>query len=172
MVDLTARIDAFIRAHELIEPGGEVTCLVSGGADSTCLWHALGVLGYRVSAVHVNHGLRGAESRPTRASAVMRFGAEIVERHGRARPRRSSVTSATRLTGGAGCAPPGTRPPTRSRRCSTGSSRAVDARDQVRREDGVVRPLLTSGATRRAGTAAPHGLAFRTTRPTRTRPAA
>ncbi len=39
-----------------------MTCLVSGGADSTCLWHVLGALGYRVSAVHVNHGLRGDES--------------------------------------------------------------------------------------------------------------
>ena len=46
----------------LIPPGGEVVCLVSGGADSTCLWHVLGALGYRVSAVHVDHGLRGAES--------------------------------------------------------------------------------------------------------------
>ena len=26
-------------ANALIAPGGEVTCLVSGGADSTCLWH-------------------------------------------------------------------------------------------------------------------------------------
>ena len=57
---LTARVEAFIRAHELIEPGGSVTCLVSGGADSTCLWHALGALGYDVSAVHVHHGVRGA----------------------------------------------------------------------------------------------------------------
>jgi tRNA(Ile)-lysidine synthase len=56
------RIESFIRERDLIEPGGEVTCLVSGGADSTCLWHALGALGYRVSALHVAHGLRGAES--------------------------------------------------------------------------------------------------------------
>ena len=61
-VDVLERIDEWIRRHELMEPGAEVVCLVSGGADSTCLWHALGALGYRVSAVHVNHGLRGAES--------------------------------------------------------------------------------------------------------------
>ena len=30
--------------------------------DSTCLFHALRELGYRVSALHVDHGLRGAES--------------------------------------------------------------------------------------------------------------
>ena len=50
------RIESFIREQGLIEPGGEVTCLVSGGADSTCLWHALRSLGYRVTALHVAHG--------------------------------------------------------------------------------------------------------------------
>ena len=50
---LADRVAATIRRHDLIPPGGEVTCLVSGGADSTCLWHVLGELGYRVSAVHV-----------------------------------------------------------------------------------------------------------------------
>ena len=59
---LHQRVESFIRGHGLIAPGGEVTCLVSGGADSTCLWHVLGALDYRVSAVHVNHGLRGDES--------------------------------------------------------------------------------------------------------------
>jgi tRNA(Ile)-lysidine synthase len=59
---LRARIEEHVRRHDLIAPGGEVTCLVSGGPDSTCLWHALGVLGYRVSALHVNHRLRGEES--------------------------------------------------------------------------------------------------------------
>jgi tRNA(Ile)-lysidine synthase len=57
-----ARVEAFVRERGLIPRGGAVTCLVSGGADSTCLWHALGALGYEVSALHVDHGLRGAES--------------------------------------------------------------------------------------------------------------
>ena len=61
-VELPERVEAFIRRHELIPPGGAVTCLVSGGADSTCLWHVLRSLGYDVSALHVNHGLRGRES--------------------------------------------------------------------------------------------------------------
>ena len=56
------RIESHIREKGLIAPGAEVLCLVSGGADSTCLWHALGELGYRVSALHIAHGLRGAES--------------------------------------------------------------------------------------------------------------
>ena len=59
---LSERVERFIRAHDLIPSGGDVCCLVSGGADSTCLWDVLRALGYRVSAVHVNHGLRGEES--------------------------------------------------------------------------------------------------------------
>ena len=78
MADLTARIEAFIRAHELVEPGGSVACLVSGGADSTCLWHALRALGYDVSAVHVHHGVRGAAADADARHCAAAFGAEIV----------------------------------------------------------------------------------------------
>ena len=35
------RVQATIRRHDLIQGGGEIACLVSGGADSTCLWHVL-----------------------------------------------------------------------------------------------------------------------------------
>ena len=59
---LRSRVQDHIRRHELIPSGGDVTVLVSGGADSTCAWHALRELGYQVSALHVNHGLRGRES--------------------------------------------------------------------------------------------------------------
>lgn len=76
------RIETFIRTHDLIEPGGEVTCLVSGGADSTCLWHALGALGYRVEAVHVNHKLRGAESDEDARFCADVLGADVVELDG------------------------------------------------------------------------------------------
>ena len=51
---------------------------MSGGADSTCLWHVLGTLGYRVSAVHVNHGLRGAESTEDARFCAEMLGAEVV----------------------------------------------------------------------------------------------
>ena len=77
------RVETFIRERELIEPGGEVTCLVSGGADSTCLWHALRSLEYRVSTVHVNHKLRGAESEKDAAFCADVLGAEVVELDGR-----------------------------------------------------------------------------------------
>jgi tRNA(Ile)-lysidine synthase len=78
-VELHDRVEAFIRTHDLIEPGGYVTCLVSGGADSTCLWHALGSLGYSVSALHVNHKLRGAESDEDARFCADVLGAQVVE---------------------------------------------------------------------------------------------
>src|SRR5581483_9525689 len=78
-LELLERIESHIRAYELIVPGGEVVCLVSGGADSTCLWHALGELGYRVSALHVDHGLRGAESDADAEWCRDRLGAEVVQ---------------------------------------------------------------------------------------------
>ena len=56
-----------------------MTCLVSGGADSTCLWHVLGELGYRVSAVHVDHGLRGEESDADARFCADVLGAEVVD---------------------------------------------------------------------------------------------
>src|SRR6266576_685068 len=71
-----------IRRHELIPPGGAVTCLVSGGADSTCLWHALRELEYEVSALHVAHGLRGAESDEDAAFCRDVLGAEVVDGRG------------------------------------------------------------------------------------------
>ena len=74
------RIERFIRAHDLIPPGGDVTCLVSGGADSTCLWHALRELGYGVRAVHVDHRLRGEESAGDARFCRDVLGAEVVER--------------------------------------------------------------------------------------------
>ena len=82
-MELLERIDSHVRRHGLIEPGGDVLCLVSGGADSTCLYHALGELGYRVSALHVDHGLRGAESDADAAWCAERFGAEVARATGR-----------------------------------------------------------------------------------------
>ncbi len=81
-MELLDRIDSFIRVHELIEPGGAVCCLVSGGADSTCLRHALDGLGYRVSAVHVNHKLRGAESDEDARFCADALGADVIELDG------------------------------------------------------------------------------------------
>ena len=66
---LRERVEQHIRRHDLIEPGGGVCCLVSGGADSSCLWHVLRALGYGVSTLHVNHLLRGDASEGVRSAA-------------------------------------------------------------------------------------------------------
>ena len=136
------RVESFIREQTLIEPAGEVTVLVSGGADSTCLWHALGELGYRVSALHVAHGLRGAESVGDARFCREAFGAEIVEAQApgsteaELRDRRYSfATDRLRATGH-----------TASDQIesvllglvASGSPQRIKAR----REDGIVRPLL------------------------------
>src|SRR4051812_37288251 len=72
------RIEEHIPRHELISHGGEGPCFVSGGADSTCLHHVLGALGYRVSALHVDYGLRGAESEADARFCAEHLGAEVV----------------------------------------------------------------------------------------------
>ncbi len=56
----------YIREKDLIRRGDAVTVGLSGGADSVCLLIVLlelkRLLGIRLQAVHVNHGLRGAEA--------------------------------------------------------------------------------------------------------------
>src|SRR5215210_7043667 len=79
---LRRSVEDFIRAHDLIPRGGVVTVLVSGGPDSTCLWHVLRELGYRVSALHVDHGLRGAESEGDAAFCRDFLGADVVDGRG------------------------------------------------------------------------------------------
>ena len=81
-MDVSARVEAHIRSAELIPPGGDVTVLVSGGPDSTCLWHVLRELGYRVDALHVDHGLRGAESDEDARFCREVLGAEVVDGRG------------------------------------------------------------------------------------------
>ena len=56
----------FIRQQEMINPGDQVVCAVSGGADSVALLWALYLLRDKLkislSAAHFNHGLREEES--------------------------------------------------------------------------------------------------------------
>ena len=140
---LRARVEEHVRRHELIPPGGEVTCLVSGGADSTCLWHALGALGYRVSALHVDHGLRGAESTADARFCREALGAEVVEAPVPDRPteealralRYSFATDRLRATGHTASDQVET---VLYRLVASGNAKAI----KPRREDGVVRPLL------------------------------
>jgi len=142
-VELLDRIEMHIRRHELIERGGEVTCLVSGGPDSTCLWHALGALGYRVSAVHVNHRLRGVESDADAAFCRDTFGAEVIEAPpGRTEAELRELRYA--LSAGRGLRATGHTASDQVetvlyRLAASGSTRGI----KLHREDGVVRPLLS-----------------------------
>ncbi len=136
------RIESFIRSQELIEPGGEVLCLVSGGADSTCLWHALGALGYRVSSLHVNHHQRGEESEEDARFCRELMGAEVVEagEPGMSETelrdlRYSFARDRLRATGHTASDQVET---ILYRIAASGSVRGI----KLKREDGVVRPLL------------------------------
>jgi tRNA(Ile)-lysidine synthetase-like protein len=135
------RVEEHIRRHDLIAPRGDVLCLVSGGADSTAMWHALRELGYSVSALHVNHGLRGAESDGDAEFCREQFGAEVVEAPGSTEAelrdlRYSFATDRLRATGHTASDQVET---VLYRLISSGRPGGIKAR----REDGVVRPLLT-----------------------------
>src|SRR5439155_1854456 len=63
---LAGRVAATARARGLLRPGDRVLAAVSGGPDSVALLSVLAALApswdLTLQAVHVNHGLRGAES--------------------------------------------------------------------------------------------------------------
>lgn len=60
------RVRAYVKEHQMIEPGGKVAAGVSGGPDSICLLLLLKELCRELEAclcaVHVHHGLRGEEA--------------------------------------------------------------------------------------------------------------
>jgi tRNA(Ile)-lysidine synthase len=159
---LRARIDDHVRRQDLIPAGGEVVCLVSGGPDSTCLWHALGVLGYRVSALHVNHKLRGTESDEDARFCRERFGAEVVEA-----PPTGAGSEAELRDLRYSCAPDRLRATGHTasdqvetilyRLATSGTATGIRAH----REDGVVRPLLTVWRAETEAYCEAEGLSFR-----------
>ena len=162
---LPERVQAWIRRHELIPPGGEVTCLVSGGADSTCLWHLLGALGYGVSALHVDPGLRGAESEEDARFCREALGAEVLRTRDSTsrgssedvlRDLRYGLTEDRRLRATGHTASDQVET-VLYRIVSSGSTRGI----KVRREDGVVRPLLPVWREETEGYCREHGLAYR-----------
>jgi tRNA(Ile)-lysidine synthase len=159
---LRARIEEHVRRHELLHPGGEVVCLVSGGADSTCLWHALGALGYAVSALHVNHGLRGEESEADARFCAERLGAEVVE----ARPEgRATEAELRELRYSVSAGRPRATGHTASDQVETILYRLAASGTvsgiRLRRDDGVVRPLLTVWREETEGYCRAQGLEFR-----------
>jgi tRNA(Ile)-lysidine synthase len=64
---LLDRVVQTIERHRMFAPGDRVCVAVSGGADSVCLLYVLREIAARwrleLSVVHVNHNLRGEESR-------------------------------------------------------------------------------------------------------------
>ena len=69
----------------LIVPGAPLLVLLSGGGDSVCLLDVALRAGARVSALHVNYGLReGGRKRAVRAArAARRAAADAAEAAGR-----------------------------------------------------------------------------------------
>ena len=162
---LEDRVEATIRRHELIARGGEVACLVSGGADSTCLWHTLRVLGYRVSAIHVDHGRRGEESDADARLCAAAFDAEVIAARDAVRDGQSEATLRSvryELTQGRQLRATGHTASDQVetvlyRLVSSGTTKAI----KPKREDGVVRPLLDVWRDETVAYCEEHGLAYR-----------
>jgi tRNA(Ile)-lysidine synthetase-like protein len=136
-------------------------CLVSGGPDSTCLWHVLQELDYTVTALHVNHGLRGEESDVDARFCRDVLGAEVVDAQAAETEaelreiRYSYATDRLRATGH-----------TASDNVETVLYRLVSSGRpggiKPKREDGIVRPLLTLWREETEAYCAEVGLPYRT----------
>ena len=139
-------------------PGGEVTCLVSGGRLDVPLARA-GRLGHRVRAVHVHHGLRGAEADADAEHCARRWAwrsyapaasteADLRDCGTAYREARASGDGPYRLGPGRDCALPA-------------RLERLDAGIRARREDGVVRPLLPLWREETEAHCSEHGLVWR-----------
>jgi len=158
---LPDRVESWIRRHDLIPPGGDVVCLVSGGPDSTCLWHVLRELGYGVSALHVNHGLRGDESDEDARFCRELLGAEVIEApaavtEAELRELRYGLTRGTELRATGHTASDQVET-VLFRLVSSGSTKGI----KPNREDGVVRPLLSVWREETEAYCREQGLPFR-----------
>ncbi len=157
---LRERVEMFIREHELIESRDDVTLLVSGGADSTCLWHVLRELGYGVSALHVNHGLRGADSEEDARFCREVLGAKVVDGRG-----GTSEAELRRIRYGFATDRPRATGHTLSDQVETIVYRLVTSGNakgiKVKRADDVVRPLLCVWGDETRRYCESEGLSFR-----------
>jgi tRNA(Ile)-lysidine synthetase-like protein len=159
--ELRARVQDHIRRLSLIPSGGDVTVLVSAGADSTCAWHILRELRYRVSALHVNHRLRGEEAEEDARFCRELMDAEIVDGSGGTTEeelreiRYGFATDRLRATGH-----------TASDQVETIVYRLVTSGRPTgikpMREDGIARPLLPVWRDETAAYCRAHGLDYRT----------
>jgi tRNA(Ile)-lysidine synthase len=142
-----------------------VGALVSGGADSLCLWDVLRELGHPVAALHVDHGLRG-----DRGAADAEFcgslGAEVVRvevgagGNMEARAREARYRTAREHAAGRPVATGHTLSDQAEtvvyRLASSSGPRAVRAMRPA--ADGLVRPLLCLTAAETRRWCADHGL--------------
>src|SRR5581483_4941089 len=105
-----------------------------------CLYHALRELGFRVSALHVDHGLRGAESDADAAWCRERFDAEVVRGSGttEAELRHSRYSFHAGRLRATGHTLSDQVETILYRLVARGSTTGI----KVTRADGVVRPLL------------------------------
>jgi tRNA(Ile)-lysidine synthase len=80
-VKLAQAVLTYIRKYQLLQPGDKVGIAVSGGADSVALLRLLNALrpelGIVASVLHLNHKLRGDESKKDEA-----FVGELAAKHG------------------------------------------------------------------------------------------
>ncbi len=62
----TLDVEKFIKKYDMLRDGDHVVAGVSGGADSVCMLLILAELsekmGFSVTAVHLNHMIRGSEA--------------------------------------------------------------------------------------------------------------
>ncbi len=159
------RVAGFIAGRELLQPGEPVLALVSGGADSLCLWGILRELDYPVEALHVEHGLRGAAGAAD-AAFCAELGAAVVEvavpagGNVEARARQARYAAARARAGGRVIATGHTRSDQAEtvvyRLASSSGARA--ARAMRARSSDVVRPLLCLTAADTRGWCAAAGL--------------
>jgi tRNA(Ile)-lysidine synthase len=118
-------------------------------------------LGYAVSALHVDHGLRGSESDADARFCAEQFGAEVVDGRGGStedelrRIRYSFATHRLRATGHTASDQVET---VLYRLVASGATKGI----KPRREDGVVRPLLDVWRDDTEAYCRAAGLAFRT----------
>ena len=124
-LELLARIESHVRRHDLIAPEDGVLCLVSGGADSTCLSpRSRARLSRRGAARRYGSRRRVGHRRGLVRRAVRCRGRPRRRRCGTEAALRDVATPSAPMT----CARPATRCRTRSRRSSTGSRRGEPRR--------------------------------------------
>jgi tRNA(Ile)-lysidine synthase len=162
---LASRVAAYIAEHALLEPGEPVLALVSGGADSACAWGLVRELGYDVEALHVEHGLRGADGLADAAHCAG-LGATVIavdveDGHNiEARAREARYAAARAHAGGRPIVTGHTLSDQAEtvlyRLVSSSGARAIRAMRPA--AGGIVRPLLCATARDTRAWCAEHGI--------------